>query len=56
MSVTNYVTQETFEKMKEELHQLKAVDRPAASRAIAVACFEKRFTISKCIDPVIPYE
>ena len=37
MSVTNYVTQETFEKMKEELHQLKAVDRPAASRAIAEA-------------------
>jgi transcription elongation factor GreA len=37
MSVTNYVTQETFEKMQEELHQLKAVDRPAASRAIAEA-------------------
>lgn len=37
MSSTNYVTQETFEKMQEELHQLKAVDRPAASRAIAEA-------------------
>jgi transcription elongation factor GreA len=37
MSTTNYVTQETFEKMQEELHQLKAVDRPAASRAIAEA-------------------
>ena len=37
MSATNYVTQETFEKMQEELHQLKAVDRPAASRAIAEA-------------------
>jgi len=33
----NYVTAETLEKMKEELHQLKAVDRPAASRAIAEA-------------------
>ncbi|MDB5247455.1 MAG: greA [Segetibacter sp.] len=33
----NYVTQETFEMMKHELHQLKAVERPAASRAIAEA-------------------
>ena len=33
----NYVTAETLEKMKEELHHLKAVDRPAASRAIAEA-------------------
>ena len=37
MSGTNYVTQDTFEKMQEELHQLKSVDRPAASRAIAEA-------------------
>src|SRR5580765_4964384 len=37
MSETNYVTQETFERMKQELHTLKAVDRPAASRAIAEA-------------------
>ncbi len=37
MSGTNYVTKETFEKMKEELQQLKTVDRPAASRAIAEA-------------------
>ena len=37
MSGTNYVTQETFEKMKEELHLLKSVDRPAASKAIAEA-------------------
>jgi transcription elongation factor GreA len=37
MSETNYVTKETFEKMKEELHQLKSVERPAASRAIAEA-------------------
>ena len=37
MSETNYVTKETFELMKEELHQLKAVERPAASRAIAEA-------------------
>jgi transcription elongation factor GreA len=34
---TNYVTQDTFEKMHEELHQLKAVERPAASKAIAEA-------------------
>ncbi len=37
MSETNYVTQETFEKMKEELHQLRSVERPAASRAIGEA-------------------
>ncbi len=37
MSETNYVTKETFEQMKEELHVLKSVDRPAASRAIAEA-------------------
>lgn len=38
MSETNvYVTKETFEKMREELHLLKSIDRPAASRAIAEA-------------------
>jgi len=37
MSDTNYVTQETFELMKQELHKLKTVDRPAASHAIAEA-------------------
>ena len=37
MSTTNYVTKETFEKMKEELYQLKSVERPAASKAIAEA-------------------
>jgi transcription elongation factor GreA len=37
MSTTNYVTKETFEKMKEELHVMKSVDRPAASKAIAEA-------------------
>jgi transcription elongation factor GreA len=37
MSTTNYVTKETFEKMKEELHLMKSVDRPAASKAIAEA-------------------
>jgi len=37
MSGTNYVTKETFEKMREELQQLKTVERPAASRAIAEA-------------------
>lgn len=37
MSDTNYVTQETFDKMQAELHRLKTVDRPAASQAIAEA-------------------
>ncbi|MFM2359341.1 MAG: transcription elongation factor GreA, partial [Bacteroidota bacterium] len=37
MSTTNYVTKDTFEKMKEELYQLKSVERPAASKAIAEA-------------------
>jgi transcription elongation factor GreA len=32
-----YVTKETLELMKAELHQLKSVERPAASRAIAEA-------------------
>ncbi len=34
---TNYVTQDTFEKMREELHNMKSVERPAASSAIAEA-------------------
>ncbi len=37
MSDTNYVTQETFDKMHAELHRMKTVDRPAASQAIAEA-------------------
>lgn len=37
MSLVNYVTQDTFEKMKEELQQMKGVLRPAASAAIAEA-------------------
>ncbi len=37
MSETNYVTNDTFLAMKEELHQLRSVERPAASRAIAEA-------------------
>ncbi len=37
MNAIQYVTKETLEQMKEELHQLKSVDRPAASRAIAEA-------------------
>lgn len=38
MSEANmYVTQETFDRLREELHQMKAVDRPASSRAIAEA-------------------
>lgn len=35
--MNEYVTKETFNKMREELHTLKAVERPAASRAIAEA-------------------
>lgn len=37
MSEVNYVTQETFESMKQELQVMKGIDRPAASRAIAEA-------------------
>ncbi len=37
MSEMNYVKQETFEQMKHELHQMKSVERPAASKAIAEA-------------------
>jgi transcription elongation factor GreA len=38
MSETNvYVTQETFDKMREELHRMKSIDRPAASKAIGEA-------------------
>ena len=37
MSDIMYVSKEAFENMKEELHRMKAVDRPAASRAIAEA-------------------
>jgi transcription elongation factor GreA len=34
---TQYVTKETFEKMKTDLQQMRSVDRPAASKAIAEA-------------------
>lgn len=37
MSGLQYVTKETLELMKAELQRMKAVDRPAASRAIAEA-------------------
>jgi len=37
MSGTKYVSQETVEKMKQELHELKTIERPAASKAIAEA-------------------
>ena len=37
MSVFNYVTKENLEQMRIELQRMKAVDRPAASRAIAEA-------------------
>lgn len=35
--MSEYVTKETFEKMREELQRMKAIDRPAASRAIGEA-------------------
>ena len=37
MSEVMYVTMETLEQMRAELQQLKSVDRPAASKAIAEA-------------------
>lgn len=37
MSELQYVTKETLEQIKIELQRMKAVDRPAASRAIAEA-------------------
>ena len=37
MSGIQYVTKETLEQMKAELHHLRSVERPAASRAIAEA-------------------
>ena len=37
MSDYNYVSKEAFEQMKTDLHRMKSVDRPAASRAIAEA-------------------
>lgn len=37
MSDLQYVTQDTLEHMRAELQRMKAVDRPAASRAIAEA-------------------
>ncbi|HMI79595.1 MAG TPA: transcription elongation factor GreA [Ferruginibacter sp.] len=37
MNDTNYVTEETFERLKVELQHLKGVERPAASHAIAEA-------------------
>jgi len=37
MTGIQYITRETLEQMKSELQQLKTVERPAASRAIAEA-------------------
>ncbi len=37
MAETIYVKKDTFEKMREELHLMKSVDRPAASKAIGEA-------------------
>ena len=37
MNDTNYVTAETFERLKVDLQHMKGIDRPAASRAIAEA-------------------
>jgi transcription elongation factor GreA len=35
--MSEYVTQETFDKMREELHRMKSIERPAASKAIGEA-------------------
>lgn len=35
--MSEYVTKETFEKMREDLHRMKGIDRPAASKAIGEA-------------------
>jgi transcription elongation factor GreA len=35
--MSEYVTKETFDRMREELQHMKAIERPAASRAIAEA-------------------
>jgi transcription elongation factor GreA len=37
MSDIIYVSRETLEQMKEELHKMRTIDRPAAARAIAEA-------------------
>lgn len=37
MIQVNYVTKDTFDQMQAELHHMKSVDRPAASRAIGEA-------------------
>ena len=37
MSSVLYVSKETLEQMKEELHRMRTVDRPGAARAIAEA-------------------
>jgi transcription elongation factor GreA len=37
MAELQYVTQETLDQMKADLQRMKAIDRPAASRAIAEA-------------------
>ncbi len=37
MIETNYVSQQTFDRMQTDLHKLKSVDRPAASAAIGEA-------------------
>lgn len=37
MNATNYVTAETFERLRNELQHMKGIDRPAASHAIAEA-------------------
>lgn len=37
MSDTNYITEETFERLKTELQHMKGVLRPAASKAIGEA-------------------
>jgi transcription elongation factor GreA len=36
-ATTNYVKKDTYEAMKQELHHMKKIERPAASKAIAEA-------------------
>ena len=46
MSAIQYVSQETLDQMKADLHRMKSVDRPAASKAIAEA--REKGDLRKC--------
>jgi|LakMenE01Jun11ns_1017448.scaffolds.fasta_scaffold9335853_1 hypothetical protein len=51
-----FLTEEQFDLEANAVLPLGTANIDTASTANAVACFEKRFTISKCIGPVIAYE